>query len=94
MTPAFEQDVAWARIDAFVDGPRLHRPADRVNPSCRCNRPSARSETIENALPFLKTPEKQAVLKKVDDALTAMRKDGTLTKISENGSQRTSPANK
>ena len=40
-------------------------------------------ETIENALPFLKTPEKQAVLKKVDDALTAMRKDGTLTKISE-----------
>ncbi|MGL5197791.1 MAG: transporter substrate-binding domain-containing protein, partial [Aeromonas veronii] len=34
-------------------------------------------------LPFLKTPEKQALLKKVDEALTAMRKDGSLRQISE-----------
>ena len=76
------QDTALGRVDAFV--------MDRVStaqlikesklPLQQAGKPF---ETIENALPFLKTPEKQAVLKKVDDALTAMRKDGTLTKISE-----------
>ena len=79
---AFEQDVALGRIDAFV--------MDRVSTAqlikeskLPLQQAGAPFETIENALPFLKTPEKQAVLKKVDDALTAMRKDGTLTKISE-----------
>jgi putative amino-acid transport system substrate-binding protein len=79
---AFEQDVALGRIDAFV--------MDRVSTAqlikeskLPLQQAGAPFETIENALPFLKTPEKQAVLKKVDEALTAMRKDGSLTKISE-----------
>ena len=79
---SFEQDVALGRIDAFV--------MDRVSTAqlikeskLPLQQAGAPFETIENALPFLKTPEKQAVLKKVDEALTAMRKDGSLTKISE-----------
>lgn len=64
------------------DGPRLHRPADQ-GIQLPLQQAGAPFETIENALPFLKTPEKQALLKKVDDALTAMRKDGSLRQISE-----------
>ena len=79
---AFEQGMSpWARIDAFV--------MDRVSTaqlikesSCRCNRlGTVRNHRERPALP--EDPGKRAVLKKVDDALTAMRKDGTLTKISE-----------
>jgi len=79
---AFEQDVALGRIDAFV--------MDRVSTAqlikeskLPLQQAGAPFETIENALPFLKTPEKQALLKKVDEALTAMRKDGSLRQISE-----------
>ncbi|MGL5030692.1 MAG: amino acid ABC transporter substrate-binding protein [Aeromonas sp.] len=79
---AFEQDVALGRIDAFV--------MDRVSTAqvikeskLPLQQVGAPFETIENALPFLKTPQQQAILKKVDAALTAMRKDGTLRKISE-----------
>ncbi|ENY72386.1 cystine-binding periplasmic protein [Aeromonas diversa CDC 2478-85] len=79
---AFEQDVALGRIDAFV--------MDRVStaqlikesklPLQQAGKPF---ETLENALPFLKTPEQEALLKKVDGALTTMRADGTLRQISE-----------
>lgn len=77
----FEQDVALGRIDAFV--------MDRVSsaelikksrlPLQLAGKPF---ETIENALPFVKSAEKDVIRNKVDKALTSMRADGTLAAIS------------
>ena len=77
---AFQQGCRPGPHRRLRDGPRLHRPADPKESKLPLQQAGAPFETIENALPFLKTPEKQAVLKKVDDALTAMRKDGTPTR--------------
>ena len=77
-----EQDVALGRTDAFV--------MDRVGsaqlikeaglPLQLAGKPF---DTMENAFPFLKNPEQEALLAEVDQALADMRADGTLTKISE-----------
>ncbi|MBM7455995.1 putative amino-acid transport system substrate-binding protein [Oceanisphaera litoralis] len=77
-----EQDVALGRTDAFV--------MDRVGsaqlikeaglPLQLAGKPF---ETMENAFPFVKTPEQQALLAEVNQALAEMRADGTLTQISE-----------
>ncbi|MBR9857588.1 MAG: amino acid ABC transporter substrate-binding protein [Gammaproteobacteria bacterium] len=77
-----EQDVALGRTDAFV--------MDRVGsaqlikeaglPLQLAGKPF---ETLENAFPFVKTPEQQALLAEVNQALAEMRADGTLAKISE-----------
>ncbi|GAA3697992.1 amino acid ABC transporter substrate-binding protein [Oceanisphaera sediminis] len=77
-----EQDVALGRTDAFV--------MDRVGsaqlikeaglPLQLAGKPF---ETLENAFPFVKTPEQQALLAEVNQALADMRADGTLTQISE-----------
>lgn len=76
-----EQDVALGRMDAFV--------MDRVS-SAQLIKESGLPlqmagepfETIENAMPFLKTPQKQALREAVDKALSEMRADGTLRAIS------------
>ncbi|MDN3679798.1 amino acid ABC transporter substrate-binding protein [Vibrio tapetis subsp. quintayensis] len=78
----FEQDVALGRTDAFV--------MDRVSstqlikksglPLALAGKPF---ETIENAMPFLNKPEKLAIKAKVDQALTEMKADGTLSQISQ-----------
>lgn len=76
-----EQDVALGRMDAFV--------MDRVS-SAQLIKESGLPlqlagepfETIENAMPFLKTPEKQVLREKVDATLGEMRADGTLREIS------------
>ncbi|CZF80825.1 amino acid ABC transporter substrate-binding protein [Grimontia marina] len=78
----FEQDVALGRTDAFV--------MDRVS-SAQLIKKSGLPlqlagepfETIQNAMPFLKTPEKLVIKAKVDQALTEMKADGTLSEISE-----------
>ncbi|KKD61195.1 amino acid ABC transporter substrate-binding protein [Grimontia sp. AD028] len=78
----FEQDVALGRTDAFV--------MDRVS-SAQLIKKSGLPlqlagepfETIQNAMPFLNTPEKLAIKAKVDQALTEMKADGTLSEISE-----------
>ncbi|MDV2856628.1 MULTISPECIES: amino acid ABC transporter substrate-binding protein [Oceanimonas] len=77
-----EQDVALGRIDAFV--------MDRVGsvqlineaglPLQLAGKPF---ETMENAFPFVKSPEQQALLAEVNQALADMRADGTLKAISE-----------
>lgn len=77
-----EQDVALGRTDAFV--------MDRVGsaqlikeaglPLQLAGKPF---DTMENAFPFLKTPEQEALLSEVDQALADMRADGTLAKISQ-----------
>lgn len=77
-----EQDVALGRTDAFV--------MDRVGsaqlikeaglPLQLAGKPF---ETLENAFPFVKTPEQQALLAEVNRALAEMRADGTLTQISQ-----------
>ncbi|MFD1008531.1 amino acid ABC transporter substrate-binding protein [Oceanisphaera ostreae] len=77
-----EQDVALGRTDAFV--------MDRVGsaqlikeaglPLQLAGKPF---DTLENAFPFLKTPEQEALLAEVNQALADMRSDGTLTTISE-----------
>nr|WP_108652028.1 amino acid ABC transporter substrate-binding protein [Dongshaea marina] len=78
----FEQDVALGRMDAFV--------MDRVSsaqvikqsglPLQLAGKPFT---PIHNALPFAKNARGEKLLKEVDLALAGMRKDGTLSKISE-----------
>lgn len=77
-----EQDVALGRTDAFV--------MDRVGsaqlikeaglPLQLAGKPF---DTMENAFPFLKTATQEALLAEVDQALSDMRSDGTLTQISQ-----------
>lgn len=77
-----EQDVVLGRTDAFV--------MDRVGsaqlikesglPLQLAGKPF---DTLENAFPFLKTPEQEILLTAVDQALADMRADGTLANISE-----------
>ena len=77
-----ERDVALGRTDAFV--------MDRLSSLELINKSplplqlaGPTFETIENAMPFLKT-EKQEVLRlKVNAILDSMRADGTLAAISE-----------
>ena len=77
-----EQDVVLGRTDAFV--------MDRVG-SAQLIKESGLAlqlagkpfDTLENAFPFLKTPQQEALLAEVDKALAEMRYDGTLTEISE-----------
>lgn len=78
----FEQDVALGRTDAFV--------MDRVSSAQLIQKSGLPLqlagepfETIENAMPFLNTPEKLAIKTKVDKALTEMKADGTLSAISQ-----------
>ncbi|OEE69275.1 amino acid ABC transporter substrate-binding protein [Enterovibrio norvegicus] len=78
----FEQDVALGRTDAFI--------MDRVSsaqlikksglPLALAGQPF---ETIQNAMPFLNTPEKLEIKAKVDKALNDMKADGTLSAISQ-----------
>ncbi len=72
---AFEQDVALGRIDAFVMDRVSTAQLIKESAAAAAGRRTVRNHRERPA--FLKTPEKQALLKKVDDALTAMRKDGS-----------------
>lgn len=77
-----EQDVALGRSDAFV--------MDRVSslalikksglPLALAGQPF---ETIENAMPFKNNAAGQALQQQVNASLAAMRKDGTLSAISQ-----------
>jgi len=77
-----EQDVALGRSDAFV--------MDRVSslalikqsglPLALAGQPF---ETIENAMPFKNNAAGQALQEQVNASLAAMRKDGTLSAISQ-----------
>jgi putative amino-acid transport system substrate-binding protein len=77
-----EQDVALGRSDAFV--------MDRVSslalikqsglPLALAGQPF---ETIENAMPFKNNATGQALQEQVNASLAAMRKDGTLSAISQ-----------
>nr|WP_245879724.1 amino acid ABC transporter substrate-binding protein [Zobellella endophytica] len=77
-----EQDVVLGRIDAFV--------MDRVG-SAQLIKESGLPlqlagqpfDTLENAFPFVKNAEQQALLNQVNEALAGMRADGTLARISE-----------
>ncbi|GAA3550020.1 amino acid ABC transporter substrate-binding protein [Zobellella aerophila] len=77
-----EQDVVLGRIDAFV--------MDRVG-SAQLIKESGLPlqlagspfDTLENAFPFVKGSEQQALLAEVNAALAEMRADGTLANISE-----------
>ena len=77
----FEQDVALGRMDAFV--------MDRVSAletikKSRLPLKLAGSpfEVIENAYPFAKTEQGEQLRQQVNQALAAMKKDGTLKAIS------------
>ncbi|MFO6425212.1 amino acid ABC transporter substrate-binding protein [Motilimonas sp. KMU-193] len=77
----FEQDVVLGRTDAFV--------MDRVSsaqlikksglPLQLAGEPFA---TIKNAMPFVKSETNQALIERVNQALSSMKQDGTLTQIS------------
>jgi putative amino-acid transport system substrate-binding protein len=76
-----ERDVALGRTDAFV--------MDRLSSLELINKSplplqlaGPTFETIENAMPFLKTPKQQALRLKVNATLDEMRADGSLSAIS------------
>lgn len=76
-----ERDVALGRTDAFV--------MDRLSSLELINKSplplqlaGPTFETIENAMPFLKTPQQDALRLTVNKTLDEMRADGSLTAIS------------
>lgn len=78
---AFNQ-LMLGRIDAVV--------IDRVSAAMMINKGNLPLkivgkpiETLENAYPFVKTPENQELVVKINAAINAMRSDGTLKAISE-----------
>ncbi|EKO3519445.1 amino acid ABC transporter substrate-binding protein [Vibrio fluvialis] len=78
----FERDVALGRIDAFVmDRLSVLEVIDKTGlPLQLAGSPF---ETIENAWPFLNNDKGQKLQSEVNQALAAMRADGTLSQISE-----------
>ncbi len=78
---SFEQDVAMGRIDAFVMDRLSILEVIRKSglPLQLAGKPF---ETIENAWPFLNNAHGKKLQGEVNKALAAMRKDGTLAKIS------------
>lgn len=90
-----EQDTALGRVDAFV--------MDRVSSTQVIQQSPLPLELagepfseIRNALPFRDTDEGRALRDRVDEALTALKEDGTLTRISEKwfGADITAPLSK
>ncbi|CAM3589991.1 putative amino-acid-binding protein YxeM precursor [Vibrio aerogenes CECT 7868] len=79
---SFEQDVALGRVDAFVMDRLSILEVIRKSglPLQLAGQPF---ETIENAWPFLKNPKGEKLRDEVNQALKAIRADGTLKKISE-----------
>lgn len=81
-TIRFERDVALGRIDAFVmDRLSVLEVIDKTGlPLQLAGSPF---ETIENAWPFLNNDKGHKLQSEVNQALAAMRADGTLSQISE-----------
>ncbi len=77
-----EHDVALGRADAFVMDrlSTLQLIKETGLPLQLAGQPF---ETIENAWPFVNNEKGQRLQKEVNQALAAMREDGTLAKISE-----------
>ena len=76
-----EQDVILGRTDAFI--------MDRIGSAALIKKSNLPLQLagqpiteIRNAMPFLNKPSQLAIRDKVNTALLAMRKDGTLAKIS------------
>nr|WP_246506710.1 amino acid ABC transporter substrate-binding protein [Kistimonas asteriae] len=76
-----EQEVALGRIDAFVMD-RLSAAELIKKSGLPLKLAGTPFETIENAMPFLKTPEADTLRSKVDKTIASMRADGTLADIS------------
>ncbi|GAM54886.1 amino acid ABC transporter [Vibrio ishigakensis] len=77
-----EHDVALGRADAFVMD-RLSALELIKKTGLPLQLAGEPFETIENAMPFVNNEKGQQLQQEVNKALTEMRKDGTLTKISE-----------
>ncbi|CAM2963545.1 amino acid ABC transporter substrate-binding protein [Vibrio rarus] len=77
-----EHDVALGRADAFVMD-RLSALALIKKTGLPLQLAGTPFKTIENAMPFVNNEKGQKLQKEVNAALDAMRKDGTLAKISE-----------
>jgi len=78
---SFEQDVALGRVDAFVmDRLSILEVINKSGlPLQLAGQPF---ETIKNAWPFLNNNKGKKLRNEVNQALSKMRKDGTLSKIS------------
>ncbi len=76
-----EQDTALGRVDAFVMD-RVSSAQVIAKSPLPLQLAGAPFSEIRNALPFRKDAEGEALRDRVDAALTAMRKDGTLKQIS------------
>ncbi|GAB7218843.1 amino acid ABC transporter substrate-binding protein [Vibrio comitans] len=76
-----EHDVALGRADAFVMD-RLSALELIKKTGLPLQLAGEPFETIENAMPFVNNENGQKLQKEVNSALDAMRKDGTLAKIS------------
>ncbi len=78
-----EQDTALGRVDAFVMDRVSSAQVIRESPLPLELAGQPFSE-IRNALPFPDTEEGRATRDRVDEALTALKADGTLSEISQN----------
>lgn len=76
-----EHDVALGRTDAFVMD-RLSSVELIKKANLPLQLAGTPFETIENAWPFVKGEKGETLRNEVNNALTAMREDGTLTEIS------------
>ncbi|GAD81092.1 amino acid ABC transporter substrate-binding protein [Vibrio ezurae] len=76
-----EHDVALGRADAFVMD-RLSALSLIKKTGLPLQLAGKPFETIDSAMPFAKNEKGTKLQKEVNDALAAMRKDGTLAKIS------------
>ena len=76
-----EQEVALGRIDAFVMD-RLSAAELIKKSGLPLKLAGTPFETIENAMPFLKTQDADTLRSKVDKTIASMRADGTLADIS------------
>lgn len=77
-----EHDVALGRADAFVMD-RLSAAQLIKKSGLPLQLAGKPFETIENAWPFVNNEKGQKLQKEVNQALNAMREDGTLAKISQ-----------
>ncbi|OBT15609.1 amino acid ABC transporter substrate-binding protein [Vibrio sp. UCD-FRSSP16_10] len=77
-----EHDVALGRVDAFVMD-RLSTLELVKKTGLPLQLAGEPFETIESVMPFVNNEKGQKLHKEVNQALSAMRKDGTLAKISD-----------
>lgn len=77
----FQQDVKLKRIDAYIED-RTSAVESIKKASLPLKLAGSPIKVLVNSFPFLKTEENKALVEEVNKAISALRNDGTLEKIS------------